>query len=53
MNPLTQKYYIFSKGDPESLIKNCKYYLNRSSEYAEIDEDWRRAFELTMAKFSE
>lgn len=35
-HPDKKKYYIFSKGAPELLVENCKYYLNKVGNITEI-----------------
>lgn len=52
-HPKKQKYYIFSKGAPELLIENCKYYINKTNNITEITETYKNQFNQTVTEFSE
>ena len=36
-----KRYYIFSKGAPEILLENCKYYINKTNAITPIDSAWK------------
>ena len=46
------KHYIFSKGAPEILVENCKYYINKSGDATHIDATWREEFRRIISLFS-
>ena len=47
-----KRYYIFSKGAPEILLENCKYYVNKTNAITPIDSAWKDEFNNTIKKFS-
>lgn len=39
--PERKRYHIFSKGAPEILIENCKYYINKEGRCVPIDGNFK------------
>jgi magnesium-transporting ATPase (P-type) len=47
-----KRYYIFSKGAPEILIQNCKYYMDKDGKNVPIDSNFNAEFNRIISEFS-